>query len=67
MAYLSFQTDKADYIFHGSNHIYGRIKPNIFDGINAMVVEGRHNPTRAVYNETLEERFLCCSALGIGI
>ncbi len=64
MAYISFQTDKADYVFHGSNHIYGRIRPSIFEGINALVVEGGHNPDRAIYDGTLEERFLSCSALG---
>jgi len=63
MAYIPFQTENADYVFFGSNHIYGRIKPDIFDGIDAMVVEGRDFP-KTISEETLRERFLLTSAFG---
>ena len=39
MAYFIFATQKAEYIFEGTNHLVARRKEGLFDGIDAVITE----------------------------
>ncbi|MBI2655615.1 hypothetical protein HYX06_04300 [Candidatus Woesearchaeota archaeon] len=65
MAYTQFQTDRADYVFYGTNHLYGRIQPNLFNGIDALVVEmlERNQYCKPIQGKTHDERFFLSTSL----
>lgn len=54
MGYIKFETEKADYLFNGTFHLWSHLDPKIFVDIHALIIEENTSPYFFKFN-TLDE------------
>lgn len=62
MAYVNFQTEKADYVFIGANHLWYPSAAGALQGIDALVSERIIYGTRFIEPGGIDERIFCTGA-----